>query len=298
MILRISTVVLAALLVLPATAVAQRGRAVLQERSVLEESRVERDAAPLEASDARRVREEFQELLAQHPPTLLRVLQTDPSLMSRADYLAPYPRIEAFIKLHPEVVRDPAYFLGQPFGQLPFRRTPQEQAFELLENMLIGLLVVSGVVAALFVLGSLVRQAINHRRWLRQSRIQTEAHSKILDRLQSNEDLLAYIQSPVGQRFLQQNGPVASTDPEPRAVGAPISRILWSAQAGVMLMALGIGFWIVQRNVLTEIAPAFNAMGVIATALGLGAICSGGLSYLLSARFGLLDRQKEKGLDG
>lgn len=171
-------------------------------------------------------------------------------------------------------------------------RTPQESALDLLENMLIGFLVLSGVVTALVVLGSLVRQAFGHRRWLRQSRIQTEAHSKILDRLQSNEDLLAYVQSPAGQRFLQ-SGPMVSADPAPRTIGAPFGRILWSVQAGVMLLALGIGFWIVQRNVLAEIAPAFNAMGVVATALGLGAICSGGLSYLLSARFGLLERHKE-----
>ena len=33
-------------------------------------------------------------------------------------------------------------------------------------------------------------------------KIQTDAHTKIVDRLASNEDLLAYMQSPAGQRFL------------------------------------------------------------------------------------------------
>ena len=43
-----------------------------------------------------------------------------------------------------------------------------------------------------------------------------------------------------------------------------------------------------QRSVMAEIAPVFSSMGVIAAALGIGAICSGGVSYLLSVRFGLL----------
>ena len=59
-------------------------------------------------------------------------------------------------------------------------------------------------------------------------------------------------------------------------------------QVGVVLLALGIGFWFVQRNVMVEIAPVFSSMGVIAAALGLGAIGSGVVSYLLSVRFGLL----------
>jgi hypothetical protein len=69
-------------------------------------------------------------------------------------------------------------------------------------------------------------------------------------------------------------------------MAAPFGRIFWSVQAGIILLALGIGFWLVQRNVAEEIAPAFSAMGVIAAALGVGAIASGGVSYLLSARFG------------
>ena len=48
-----------------------------------------------------------------------------------------------------------------------------------------------------------VKSFIDHRRWLRVSKIQTDAHSKLLDRLTSNEDLLAYIQSPAGRQFLE-----------------------------------------------------------------------------------------------
>jgi len=251
----------------------------------------------LDSNDARRVRGELQKLLAQHPPNLRTVLQADPSLLNRPDYLAPYPRLLEFIKQHPEVSRDAAYFLGRPDEWYQREETEAERksrrAYDTLQGVLAGLAVFTGLMAVVFVLGALVRQALAQRRWSRQSRVQTEVHTKILDRLQSNDELLAYIQTPAGQRFLQSGpSPVAEAEP-PRAMAAPFGRIFWSVQAGIILLALGIGFWLVQRNVAEEIAPAFSAMGVIAAALGVGAIASGGVSYLLSARFGLLEKRTE-----
>src|SRR5215203_2508238 len=249
---------------------------------------VERGEGNLDSGDARRVRAEFQKLLSGHPPALRTVLQADPSLMQRLDYLAPYPRVAEFLKQHPEVIRDPQYFVGTADAWWNNReRTPAEQAYDTLESMLTGLAVFTGIMTVLFVLATLVRQAINHRRWTRQSKVQTEVHTKILDRLQSNDELLAYIQTPAGQRFLQ-SGPSPMAEPEPRTLSAPFGRIFWSVQVGVVLLALGIGFWFVQRSVMAEIAPVFSSMGVIAAALGIGAICSGVVSYLLSVRFGLL----------
>jgi hypothetical protein len=280
---------LVALVGLPAAAAAQDGNS----GPVL----VERDSErALNASDARRVREEVQHLLEQHPPNLRTVLQADPSLMNRADYLTAYPRLAEFLKKHPEVVRDPDFFIGRPdyYGR---NETASQQAsrraYDTLQGVLAGFAALIGVVAVIVTLGAVVRGAISHRRWLRQSRVQTDVHTKILDRLQSNEDLLAYIQSPAGQRFLQ-TGPSPLRDAEPpRAVGAPYSRIFWSVQVGVVLLALGIGLWRVATGAPAEIAPAFNAMGIIATAVGVGSLVSGGISYVLSSRFGLLDRKAD-----
>jgi hypothetical protein len=282
---RYAVALLAGLLVsLPAAAQAQPQVHVSDGQTFI----VEQSGKDLDASDARRVRAQLGELLRQHPPSLRTVFQADPTLLQSADYLAPYPRIAEFLKQHPEVARDPQFFVGSIGNYWDRNRTPQEQAYEMLEGVLTGLAVFTGMMTVLFVLATLVRQAINHRRWSRQSRVQTEVHTKILDRLQSNDELLAYIQTPAGQRFLQ-SGPSPMADPvEPRALSAPLGRIFWSVQVGVVLLALGIGFWFVQRNVMAEIAPVFSSMGVIAAALGIGAICSGVVSYLLSVRFGLL----------
>lgn len=241
--------------------------------------------------DARIVREQFTELLNSYAPSLRAVLEADPSLLENADFLAPYPAVAAYFKEHPEIVRDPAYFIGTSRSR-SMPRTSQQQAISLLEGVLAGTAVLIGMLSVLFVLASLIRQAIAHRRWGRQSRVQTEVHTKILDRLQSNDELLAYIQTPAGQRFLE-SGPLPASASEPATIAAPFSRILWSVQAGVMLLALGVGLWVVQHNVVDEVRPAFNVMGVIVTALGLGAICSGLIAYRLSHRFGLVSKVRE-----
>ena len=82
--------------------------------------------------------------------------------------------------------------------------------------------------------------------------------------------LLAYIQSPAGRRFLEST-PI-TLDGESRPTGAPFGRILWSLQAGIVLLALGIGFWFVQNDVMPEIAEGFHILAVIAVALGAGFI--------------------------
>ena len=248
------------------------------------------EAQVRDPNDARQTRRLLQQLLLEHPPAVRVVLQADPSLLNRKDYLAPYPRLAAFLEQHPEVARDPAFFFGVGPGysviRTPDDRTPQERALGVLENVLVGTAFFIVAMTVLLVLGALIKQAIEHRRWVRQSRVQTEIHTKILDRLQSNEDLLAYIQTPAGRRFLEA-GP-SPQDAAPPHVGAPFARMLWSVQAGVVLASLGVGLWIVQRSVMDEAAAIFHALGVIALMLGLGAILSAAASYVLSARFGLL----------
>lgn len=62
-------------------------------------------------------------------------------------------------------------------------------------DLFVGLIILVIGVTAVVVVASLLRQAFDYRRWVRQSRVQTEVHTKILDRMQSNEELLAYIQA-------------------------------------------------------------------------------------------------------
>jgi hypothetical protein len=154
-----------------------------------------------------------------------------------------------------------------------------------------GTAAAAGVAAFLGVFIWVVRSIIDHRRWLRLTRTQAEVHTKLLDRLTTNEDLLSYIQSPAGKRFLE-SAPI-SLESEPRATSAPVSRIIWSLQAGMVLAALGGGFWFVQSsNVSPEAAEGFFIIGVLAFSLGVGFTASAVVAYVLSTRLGLVTRPK------
>ena len=236
---------------------------------------------------ARNTRDQLMRLLRQHPPAVGEVLQRDPSLLTKADYLAPYPVLWAFLQQHPEISRNPSFFLGEFRYYEP---RPQDQSIEMFQMILAGTGVAMGVSALLGVFVWVVRSIIDHRRWLRLSRVQADVHTKLLDRLTTNEDLLTYIQSPAGRRFLE-SAPI-TLEQEPRATTAPVSRIIWSLQAGLVLAALGAGFWCVQQNVSSEAAEGFFVIGVIAFSLGVGFTASAVLAYFISARLGLVVRPK------
>lgn len=233
-------------------------------------------------TNAQSTRQQLQRLLNEHAPAVRAVLQADPSLL-QGDYLAGYPALAAFVKEHPEVARDPAFFFGQHYNT---PRTAEERALDTIENLVAGAAVFTVVLTALLLFGWIIRQVLHQRRWSRQWRIQTDMQTKILDRLQSSEDLLAYIQAP-GSRHLLEGVPMPAEDPV-RLPGSPHGRILWSAQIGVILVALGIGLRFAESNAALAIAPAFRTLGVLAIALGLGALLSGLASYVLSVRFGLM----------
>ena len=142
-----------------------------------------------------------------------------------------------------------------------------------------------------FVIGAItwvIRSVIEHRRWSRLSKVQAEVHNKLIDRLASNDEMLAYIQSPAGGEFLKV-GPSAVGASAAKAMHAPFGRILWSAQAGVVLLALGLGLRWVRPSAPNEVVEMLHFFGIIGQALGVGFIASAGLSYLLSRRMGLIE---------
>ena len=178
------------------------------------------------------------------------------------------------------------YFFGEPDN----RRGPNPT--EALAAILAGTGLFIFFMTLLITAGSMAQQVVAYRRWVRQTRMQIDVHTKILDRMQSNEDLLAYVQTPAGRTFLEFSP--AGPAPETRVSSAPFGRILWSVQAGVVLAALGIGLRFAQGSVPEEIIPAFNVLGIIVMSLGLGAVISAIVAYVLSSRLGLLPSRKQE----
>jgi hypothetical protein len=254
----------------------------------------DRDPAPrppatapmaVEAQSADETRADLHRILEQYAPSIVEVFRHDPSLLTNETYLATYPALAQFLARHPEVAHNPGYFFGG-VRLYDWRPDPKARAMDMWQDIAQGIIIFSVFLVVTGVLTWLVRTLIDYRRWLRLSRIQTEVHTKLLDRMTANEDLLAYIQSPTGRKFLE-SAPIP-VDLGPRSISAPVGRILLSVQAGVVLGAGGLGLLYISGNVIEDVAPAIFAMGVLAVAVGAGFFASAGIAYLLSQRLGLV----------
>ncbi len=279
MITRLALLTTLMLTTLPAgTAAGQPARAVAP-----------RDAPPavVDERTARETRDRLREVLDQYPPSVAQVLRLDPSLLTKQDHLSLYPSLATFLGQHPDVAHNPVFFLGD--ARLNGADGNRKQALEALENILAGIGLFLAFLTMVSVVIWLVRSGIEYRRWLRATKIQTDAHMKLVDRLASNDDLLNYMQSAAGQRFL--SSPPVAIDASPQAVSAPLNRILWSVQAGVVLTAGGIGLWFARFNVIDEAAQPLYVVAILAIALGVGFVISALLSYGLSRQLGLVNTQ-------
>jgi hypothetical protein len=228
--------------------------------------------------------------MRQFPPNLGEVLKLDPALMTNENYLQTYPALAAFFAAHPEVPRDPAFYLDfartSRAVEREFNRAPRSAAAEQIQDIFTFLAVASAVAGIAFVLIWLVRTILAHRRWLRSTKHQMDIHNRLMERLSSSADVQAYLESAATNRLLLDM-PVALDSPTTR-VGAPINRIMWSVQTGIVLGMAGIGLLIGQRywpdseNVLT-------IPGVLILMVGVGFILASAASYILSNRLGLLE---------
>lgn len=138
----------------------------------------------------------------------------------------------------------------------------------------------------------IVRTALEHRRWHRMVKVQTETHTKLLDKFGSSQDMLAYMESEAGKRFLET--PVFDAQNK-RSIALPYGRILWSAQIGLIAGAMGAGLLFLRGKVNADSDIAFLVFGTLMFTLGIGFLVSGGVSYLLARYMGLLKRD-ENGL--
>ena len=69
------------------------------------------------------------------------------------------------------------------------------------ENLTVVLIIATITVGIVF----LIRTAIEHRRWQRTMRAQTELNTKLIDRFSSSDELLAYLQIP-GRKVTHRTG--------------------------------------------------------------------------------------------
>ena len=233
--------------------------------------------------DSGQTRQQLHEVLQRLPPQVGKTLKLDPTLWTNPAYLANFPELGAFIKAHPEVPHSPDFYLESIW--IPGDPTPETAGLRMWNQLFetITIFFGFGLFAGVFLW--LIKTIIDHRRWNRLSRMQAEVHNKLLDRFGNNEDLLKYINTPAGRHFLE-SAPI-SLETSPRAISAPIGRVLWSVQVGIVLFAAGVGLKLVSWGLKEEPAQAMSAMGILGMAIGAGFVIAAGVSFILSRRLGL-----------
>lgn len=263
------------------------GRAPGENRAPqVEAPRRQFDVAAGQRMDAEATRQALQEVLEKHPPSVGRVLKMDPSLMRNEAYLAPYPELREFLAAHEEIPQNADFYLRNVrFAEdswLP--PNPQERMIESILGW------IAGFTAFAVVLGTLIwliRTALDQRRWNRLSKIQAEVHTKLMDRFSTNDELMTYVQTPSGRRFLE-SGPSPLQEMAP-AMAAPFARILWSVQIGAVLLVTGLGLLFLSNRAVPAAQQLFYIAGCLATAVGTGFVVSAAAAYFLSRRLGLLE---------
>ena len=234
-------------------------------------------------------------------PTLTQVVETDPSVLTSQDYIArTNPQLAQFLVQHPEVIRNPDFYL---FANFPPQRgrhidslhrrisgndTPSDAQMQAdtrrrtMENIMVLLAFVGAAGTLLW----LIRMLLENRRWSRVFRLQSEIHARLIERFASNQELIHYMETDPGKRFLEA-APIPIDFQQDQRLPGGISRILGPLQIGLVLTLLGIGLLILQ-NKLPDLAGPLLVFGMIAMMPGIGFIISAIISWRISAHLGLM----------
>ncbi|HVG25678.1 MAG TPA: hypothetical protein VND45_16090 [Thermoanaerobaculia bacterium] len=223
-----------------------------------------------------RVRNDFQRVLREYTPEMVAVIVYEPSLLTNEEFLRGHPTLSKFVAAHPEVAQHPAPYLQ---GLDPATARPRSTLANIMENVMIfGIFV---FIAA--VLAWLVRTIIEQKRWSRLSRQQAEVHSRILERFGTTQELMEYIRTPAGAKFLESAPISLHTDGK---APSPHGRVLLSVQIGVVVAAAALGMLLVSLRFDRDTAADLFALGTIGFCIGAGFIGSALISLFLSKRLG------------
>lgn len=113
----------------------------------------------------------------------------------------------------------------------------------------------------------------------RNTRMQADLQGKLLDKFNSNQDLLAYVQTEAGQSFM---GSLAAEQ------NTPYGRILTAVQTSIILIFLG-GSLLYLKHHIPGSDEGFLILGTLTLTLGAAFLVAAGVSYGLSKSFGLLE---------
>jgi len=254
-------------------------------------------AAPISDKDFRTTQDELLKML-RLSPTLTTVVSHDPSLLADQGYVSRNnPQLAAFLAAHPEVARNPDFYLftrashedGSPNEELQravwpeLVPPPQNRTAENIAEPFMALLAFACFLGTVI---WLLRQFLENRRWSRIFKLQSEVHGRLIDKFSSTQELAQYMETEAGKRFLEAAPISAGIEPEQRVPNA-VARVLTPLQIGIVLVLLGIGLLLL-RHAATETQVPMLIFGTVALMPGLGFIISAGVTWVLAARLGLM----------
>ena len=211
-------------------------------------------------------------------PTLTTVVAHDPSLLANQEYVSRNnPQLAQFLAAHPEIARNPEFYL---FTRNDGQGGRRDQL---------------GFACFLGALIWLIRALLENRRWSRIFKLQSEVHGRLIDKFSSSQELAAYMETEAGKRFLEAAPITVGFEPEQRIPNA-IARVLTPLQIGIVLVLLSAGFFLL-RHVSTEMETPMLVLGTIALMPGLGFIISAGVTWVLAGRLGLMPEKPKAPID-
>jgi hypothetical protein len=231
-------------------------------------------------------------------PTLAEVVARDPSLLSNAEYVnRNNPELGRFLQTHPEIAHNPDFYL---FNNLHGENEQPSQALERklwpepsgekppgfdqeLINDGIPFLVFVCILGALLWLTHVL---LENRRWGRIFKLQTDVHGKLIERFGTSQEVLTYMGTDAGKRFLEAT-PIAVGLEREAPVPSPVARVLTPLQIGIVMTLLGAGL-LVLRHSVADGGSALLVVGTIVLMPGLGFIISAGITWVLARHLGLM----------
>lgn len=233
-------------------------------------------------------------------PRLTMAISNDPSLLSYQEYVNRHnPELAAFIRRHPEIARNPEFYL---FSDLPGGRNGEHVPHlfqravwpeigrragpnynEMVFALIMGIVIPGAIIW-------LLRMLLQNRRWNRVFKVQTEMHSKLLDRIGGNQELFTYLGSDAGRKLMELAPMTAALESSrPSGPFSSINRILAPLQFGVVSTMVGIGFLCLGWY-YNDTRGGTIVFGTLALMVGFGLMLSAGVSWAMARRFGLLEK--------
>jgi len=233
-------------------------------------------------------------------PVLTSVVERDPSLLGNAEYVNhSNPELGKFLDAHPEIAKNPDFYLfsglpghGAQRVQTLERKvwpengggTPEDSAYHFLEQ---GVMPVAAFFGFLGAAVWLIQVLLANRRWQRIFKLQTEVHTKLIDRFGSSQELIQYMESESGKKFLEA-APIPLNFEGDQKVPSVIGRVLMPLQIGAVMTLLGAGLLFVRHSFGRGMDSVLLLVGIVVLMPGLGFILSAGITWVLAGRLGLM----------